>query len=145
MSRYKVWKTGAGAVEVHVKSLAPFVMSPLLRLMMPGPDIDLPFTNTGPHWVRPLTAHEVATLRSAPTSDNPPSLLFACGAAKSPGAPSNNWGWGMRVTRGGTILPAFDDQGAALTLDADGFVRTALRQFAAGKSVAMGFDIISFS
>lgn len=145
MSRYKVWQTGAGAVEVHVKSLTPFVLSPLLRLMLPGPDVDLPFTAAGPHWVRAITAQQVATLRGSPTADNPPSLLFACGAAKSPGAPGIHWGWGMRVMRGATILSVLDDQGVPLALDADGFVRTSLRQFAVGKSVAMGFDIISFA
>ncbi|MBJ7437885.1 MAG: hypothetical protein JHD35_02510 [Sphingopyxis sp.] len=145
MSRYKVWQVGAGAVELQVRTLRPFVMSPMLRLMLPGPDIDIPFATGGPFAIAAISAANVATLRSAPTSNNPPSLLFACGAAKAPGAPDDKWGWCIRVVRSGTPLPVCDDEGTSLPLDPDGWLCTALRSFPTGKSVAMGFDIITFA
>jgi hypothetical protein len=145
MSRYKVWQVGPGAVELQVRTLRPFVMSPMLRLMMPGPDIDIAFVINGPIAIATISAANVATLRSAPTSSNPPSLLFSCGAAKAPGAPDDKWGWCMRVVRDGLVLPVYDDQGTPLPLDPDGWLCTALRSFPAGKSVTMGFDIITFA
>ena len=144
MAKYSIWNTGAGAVTLSVRALRPFVMSTRLSLIANGVVIPLVGTTNSGIDDYALDAAIVSQLRSAPTSTNPPSLLFSCGAIYHPGAPDRKWGGGMRVSRAGTVLPCVDENGAALPLDSKGFRQTSLRTFPAGKNVTAGLDLITF-
>ena len=150
MAKYTMFSTGAGGVVLSVRALTTFDMSTRISLIANG--VAKPLVGTigaigtpkaGIHEYI-LDAATVAQLRSAPTSINPPSLLFTCGAVYSPGAPDRKWGWGMRVARGGAPLPCVDETGAPLPLDKQGFRYTSLRTFPEGKNVTAGLDLVTF-
>ncbi len=145
MSKYSRWQTGPGALTLSVRPLRPFVMMTRLSLIISGGPIKLTGTTVAGIDVYQLDAATVQLLLSAPTSQDPPSLLLSVGAVLSPGAPNRNWAWGTRITRGVQVLPCIDDTGKSLPLDSNGFRLTSLRTFPAGKNVAAGLDIITLA
>lgn len=145
MAKYKVWQTGPGAVTLSVCTLRPVdLFRPRLDLTTMAADTPIAAVQTGDLFHFELNDAQVATLRTAPTSLNPPSLSFYCSAVRPPAAVNRKWGWAMRVSRAGVALPVADNDGTPLKLDADGFVRVQ-RSFPESSDYAAGLDIITLA
>lgn len=145
MSRYLIWKSGPGPLQLEFMRVGEAVLRPSLLIVTPTCTVTLPREDDCDVARFSLSADEVARLLSPREDLRPPCMMLQCDAFLSATSTRRRWGWSIRVSRDGTPLPARHLDGSPLQLRRDGFTRARLQQIPEHSGMARGHEIIGLA
>ncbi|HMP57091.1 MAG TPA: hypothetical protein PKD92_11025 [Novosphingobium sp.] len=140
--RYSVWQVGPGSLSVEVRPSGSAILRPSLCITAPGGSVPARRQDEADLTRFTIDAELVERLREASGPGCSPHLILSCDAFASTRIEQRTWGWDLRISRAGCVLPGFRPDGQPLRVGQDGFTRGGLRRFPAQVGMANDYHII---
>lgn len=145
MSRYLIWKSGPGPVEIELRRAGEALLRPSLSIVSPSGAVAVDRQDLGDCVRFSLAADEVERLLNPAGPLRPPCIMLQCDAFLGLAPKRRRWGWSIRISRGGVALPAQHLDGRPLRQSRDGFIRARLLHFPEHTTMARGLEIIGLA
>lgn len=145
MSRYLIWNSGPGPLDIEFRRVGEAVLRPSLLIVTPTGTVAVPREDSDDVARFRLSEKDVERLRASEGELRAPCLAFSCDAFLSTASAKRRWGWSIRVSRRGKPLPGQHLDGKPLPMRRDGFTRARVGRIPEHSVMARDHDLIGLA
>ncbi|MFM6831012.1 MAG: hypothetical protein ACKOVA_11885 [Novosphingobium sp.] len=145
MSRYLIWNSGPGPLDIEFRRVGEAVLRPSLLIVTPTGTVAVPREDHDNVARFRLSEADVARLRSSEHELRAPCLAFQCDAFLSTSSDKRRWGWSIRVSRKGKPLAGQHLDGTPLPMRRDGYTRARTGRIPEHSVMARDHDLIGLA